>query len=115
MSCRECDVAARAGRRSHDDEPVIGDLHCTAHAQPCQVNGVAIAPRRGDLELCGYARQQVLAPERGDELDADRQSARRLPGRQADRRLSGDAERCREAPDAFESRQDLQRVGGWRQ
>jgi len=75
VSCRECDVAARAGRRSHDNEPVIGDPHCTAHAQPCQVSGVAIAPRRGDLELCGHARQQVLASERGYELDADRRAA----------------------------------------
>jgi len=36
---------------------------------------VAIAPRRGDLELCGHGRQQVLASERGYELDADRRAA----------------------------------------
>src|SRR6478752_5622535 len=66
----------------------------------------AIAPRRCRLELCRHAQQQILAPERRDELDADRQ---------ADGRLAGDAERCREAPDAFEPRQDREWVGRWRQ
>src|SRR6476646_1052591 len=75
----------------------------------------AIAPRGSCLELCRYAQQQILAPERRDELDADRQPACCLPDRQADGRLAGDAERCREAPDAFEARQDRERVGGWRQ
>src|SRR6476659_5131738 len=75
----------------------------------------AIAPRGSRLELCRYAQQQILAPERRDDLDADRQPARCLPDRQADRGLAGDAERCREAPEALEPPQDLQRVGRWRQ
>jgi hypothetical protein len=45
--------------------------------------GTAIAPRRRGLELCRHAQQQILAPERRDELDADRQPVRRLPDRQA--------------------------------
>ena len=73
------------------------------------------APRRGRLELCRHAQQQILAPERRDQLDADRQPGRRLPDGQADGRLAGDAEWGREAPDAFEPRQDRERVGGRRQ
>ncbi|HXO85729.1 MAG TPA: hypothetical protein VN803_09395, partial [Gemmatimonadales bacterium] len=75
----------------------------------------AMPPRRGGLELCRHAQQQILAPERRDELHADRQPARGLPDRQADRRLAGDAEWGSEAPDAFEARQDRERVSGWRQ
>ena len=52
----------------------------------------ALAPRCSRLELCRHAQLQILAPERRDELDADRQAARGLPDRQADHRLSGDAD-----------------------
>src|ERR1700742_3648774 len=113
----QCRCAVPAGRGCSDGEPFgVTRVPRRDYARITVSGqwGMAMAPRRPGLELCRHAQQQILAPERRDELDADRQPVRRLSDRQADRRLAGDAEWGREAPDAFESRQDRERVVGGR-
>jgi hypothetical protein len=88
LACPDVKVGSLAGRRSHDGEPLIGDAPCARHdrARNRSVQRwTAIAPRCSRLKLCRHAQQQILAPERRDELDADRQPGRVSPkARRAD-------------------------------